>query len=64
MMPMTSGSGGGGRRVIGALVALVLLTLVVRDPVGAAHVTQQLAARATEALDALARFSNELIGAR
>jgi hypothetical protein len=61
MMPMASG-GGLGRRVVATLVGFVLLALVIRDPVGAAHTVQQLATWASEALDALEAFGAALSG--
>jgi hypothetical protein len=59
MMPMAA-NGGVGRRVLAALAAVVLLALVIRDPVGAAHTVQRLAAWASEALDALETFGAAL----
>jgi hypothetical protein len=55
MLPMAGGSGL-GRHVVATLVGLALLALVIRDPVGAAHTVQQLAAWAGEVLDALETF--------
>jgi hypothetical protein len=59
MMPMTSGTGT-GRRLLVTLVAIVVVALVIRDPDGAAHVVQRLAAGASEVLDALTTFGSAL----
>jgi hypothetical protein len=59
MMPMMSG-GGSGRRVVAALVGLVLLALMLRDPVSAAQVGKQVAAWVGEVLDALETFGAAL----
>jgi hypothetical protein len=60
MMPMTSGRSGTGRRLLAALVALVLVALVLRDPVGAAHTVQRLAGWASDVIDALSTFGSAL----
>lgn len=59
MMPTMSGSGS-GRRVVTILVGLVLLGLVIRDPVGAAHAVQHMTAWAGSVLDALTSFGSAL----
>jgi hypothetical protein len=59
MMPMTSGTGT-GRRLLIALVGIVVVALVIRDPDGAAHVVQRLAVGANELLDALSTFGSAL----
>jgi hypothetical protein len=61
MMPMTSGSGI-GRRIVVTLAVLAGLALTIRDPVGAAHTVQQVAAWVGEALDALVKFGSALSG--
>jgi hypothetical protein len=60
MMPMTSGGSGTGRRLLAALVALVLVALVLRDPVGAAHTVQRLASWASDVVDAISTFGSAL----
>jgi hypothetical protein len=61
MQPMINGGGGGtGRRVLTVLVVLVLVALVLRDPIGAAHTVQLLAEWAGDALDALGKFGSAL----
>lgn len=57
MMPTMSG-GGTGRRLIAVLVAAGLLSLVLRDPIGAAHAVQQIAAWGSTVLDALSAFGS------
>jgi hypothetical protein len=59
MMPMTSGSGAGSR-VLTALVCLVLLALVIRDPVGAAEFVGRVGQLIDVALDALSVFGAAL----
>lgn len=59
MMPTMTGGGSGGR-VTSILIGLVLLGLVLRDPVEAAHTVQQIAAWAGSALDALNTFGSSL----
>jgi hypothetical protein len=60
-MPVVDGGGSGiGRRVVTALTVLVLLALVLRDPVGAAHAVQRLAGWAGEIIDALGTFGSAL----
>lgn len=59
MMPTMPGSGS-GRRAISALVAVALLVLVLRDPVGAAHAVQQAARWGGAVLDALTSFGSAL----
>lgn len=60
MMPMTGG--GAGSRVAGTLVALVLLTLVIRDPVGAAQTVHTLLGWAGTVIDGLVTFTSALSG--
>lgn len=61
MMPMMGGNGGGtGRRVVGTLAGLVLLGVVLRDPVGAAHAVQQAGAWFGLVLDGLISFGSAL----
>ena len=60
MMPITAGGTGG--RVVGTLVALVLLTLVIRDPIGAAHTVRTLLGWAGAVIDGLATFAAALSG--
>lgn len=60
MMPMAGGGAGG--RVMGALVALALLTLVIRDPVGAAQMVRTLLGWAGTVIDGLATFASALAG--
>jgi NAD(P)-dependent dehydrogenase (short-subunit alcohol dehydrogenase family) len=60
-MPVITGGGSGiGRRVVTALVVLVLLALVLREPVGAAHAVQRLAGWAGDVVDALGTFGSAL----
>lgn len=59
MMPTMTGGRSGGR-MVGVLIGLVLLGLVLRDPVGAAHTVQQVAAWAGSVLDALTSFGSGL----
>lgn len=59
MMPTMSGRGSGAR-VITTLIALGLLVLVLRDPVGAAHAVQQLARWGGSGLDGLTAFGAAL----
>ncbi|MBP2340270.1 hypothetical protein JOF41_006448 [Saccharothrix coeruleofusca] len=56
MMPITGGQG--GRKVVPLLVLLVLLALVLRDPVGAAHAAQRLGDWGGYVLDALGTFGS------
>ena len=58
MMPMTTG--GAGSRVVGVLVALALLTLIIRDPVGAAQTVRTLLGWAGDVIDGLATFAAAL----
>lgn len=60
MMPTTGSAGSTGRRFLAALVGLVLLALIIRDPVGAAGFAEQLGAWSATALDALVRFGSAL----
>ena len=60
MMPMTAGSA--GSRVVGVLVTLALLTLVIRDPIGAAHTVRTLLVWAGHVIDGLATFASALSG--
>ena len=63
-MPVIAGGGSGaGRRAVIVLIALVLLALVLRDPVGAAHTIQRLAGWAGDVVDALSTFGSALSGA-
>lgn len=55
MMP-TMGGGGTGRKVLGTVVCLLLLGLILRDPIGAAHAAQQAGAWIGAVLDALTTF--------
>jgi hypothetical protein len=63
MMPMMSGGRGTGRRLVAVLVALVLVAMALRDPVGAAHTVQRLAGWATDLVDALSTFGAALSSA-
>ena len=58
MMPMTAGRA--GSRVVGMLVTLVLLTLVIRDPIGAAQTVHTLLGWAGNVIDGLATFASAL----
>lgn len=58
IMPMTAGGAGG--RVAGTLVALALLTLVIRDPIGAAQTVHTLLGWAGDVIDGLATFASAL----
>lgn len=60
MTPMMGGGTGTGGRLLVALVAIVLVALVLRDPAGAAHGVQRLAAWASYVLDALSTFGSAL----
>lgn len=60
MMPMMNSGSGTGRRLLTMLVALVLLALVLRDPIGAARTVEQLAAWGGAALDAVTQFGAAL----
>ena len=62
MMPMTAGGAAG--RVVGALVIIVLLTLVVRDPIGSAHGFRTLLGWAGDVIDGLATFASALSAQR
>lgn len=57
MMPTMSG-GGTGRRLIAVVVAVALLSLVLRDPIGAANAVQQMAVWGGAVLDALSTFGS------
>jgi hypothetical protein len=60
-MPLIAGGGSGaGRRAGTVLIALLLLALVIRDPIGAAHTVQRLAAWAGDLVDALGTFGSAL----
>jgi hypothetical protein len=60
-MPVVAGGGSGiGQRLVTALIVLVLLALVLRDPVGAAHTVQRLAGWASDVVDALGTFGSAL----
>ncbi|WP_033439378.1 hypothetical protein [Saccharothrix sp. NRRL B-16314] len=56
MMPMMGGTGQGGRKAATSVVLVLLMVLVLRDPVGSAHVVQQLANWGGDVLDALGTF--------
>jgi hypothetical protein len=60
MTPMVGGGGDTGRRVVTTLAVLLLLALVLRDPVGAAHTVQRLAGWASDVVDALGTFGSAL----
>ena len=60
-MPVIAGGGSGtGRRAVIVLIAFVLLALVIRDPVAAAHTVQRLAGWAADIVDALSTFGSAL----
>lgn len=59
VMPTAGGAGG---RVVATLVALVLLTLVVRDPIGAAQTVRSLVGWAVDMVDKLSIFASALSG--
>jgi hypothetical protein len=46
--------------MVGTLVALVLLTLIIRDPTGAAQTVHTLVGWAGEVIDGLATFASAL----
>ncbi|OZM79928.1 hypothetical protein CFP66_23275 [Pseudonocardia sp. MH-G8] len=60
MMPMASSSSGAGRRFLALLAVCVGVALVLRDPIGAAHLVQRLADGAGDVVDALGRFGSAL----
>ena len=62
MMPAMTTGGGIGGRVITTLVALALLTVVLRDPIGAAHTVHALLGWAGSVIDGLATFASALSG--
>ena len=49
---------------LGALVVIVLLTLVVRDPIGSAHGFRTLLGWAGDVIDGLATFASALSAER
>lgn len=60
-MPGTS-SGGLLPKVLGTLVTLAVVTLVVKDPVGAAHLAGQLAGFLGTVVTGLATFLQNVLG--
>lgn len=61
--PMPGNSGGGVLgKLFGTLVALAIMTLVVKDPVGAAHLASQLAGFLGAAVQGLATFLQNVLG--
>ncbi|MBK0866161.1 MULTISPECIES: hypothetical protein [unclassified Saccharopolyspora] len=60
-MPGTSG-GGLLPKVLGTLVTLAVVTLVVKDPVGAAHLAGQLAGFLGTVVTGLATFLQNVLG--
>jgi hypothetical protein len=56
------GSGGVLSKLIGTLVTLAVLTLVVKDPVGAAHLASQLVGFLGTAVQGLATFLQNVLG--
>ncbi|SES37930.1 hypothetical protein SAMN05216188_14610 [Lentzea xinjiangensis] len=59
MMP-TVGGGGRGGRLMAVGIGLVLLGLILRDPVGAAHLARQAAVWFGSVLEALSSFGSAL----
>jgi hypothetical protein len=59
MMP-TTGRGGAGGKIVGLLILVVLLTLLVRDPVGFAHGVRAVFVAVGHMADALDRFGQAL----
>jgi len=58
--PMVASSGGGLKRVVGALVVVALLAVVIRNPGEAASWAKALFGVVTGAVDGIANFIREL----
>lgn len=60
LMPMATGGGNLGRRAVAVLVGLVVLSLMVHDPIGAAGAVSGFFGWAGHVIDALATFRHAL----
>lgn len=60
--PIPGKSGGVLPKVFGTLLMLAIGTLVVKDPVGAAHLASQLAGFLGAAVQGLATFLQNVLG--